>query len=130
MEKFKNKKLINLLILSSALIFLGIFVKLTFELREDNNVYILDREILLAMAKIRNPILDQLMTTITSLGSVPVVSIFSLMIITTLIFFKNFYQIVYLLFGNCSAAVISYVSNLFFVRARPTFIPRLNPSHS
>ena len=125
MEKFKNKKLINLLILSSALIFLGIFVKLTFELREDNNVYILDREILLAMAKIRNPILDQLMTTITSLGSVPVVSIFSLMIITTLIFFKNFYQIVYLLFGNCSAAVISYVSKLFFVRPRPTLIPRL-----
>ena len=125
MEKFKNKKLINLLILSSALIFLGVFVKLTFELREDNNVYILDREILLAMAKIRNPILDQLMTTITSLGSVPVVSIFSLMIITTLIFFKNFYQIVYLLFGNCSAAVISYVSKLFFVRPRPTLIPRL-----
>jgi undecaprenyl-diphosphatase len=125
MEKFKNKKLINLLILSSALIFLGIFVKLTFELREDNNVYFLDREILLAMAKIRNPILDQLMTTITSLGSVPVFSIFSLIIITSLIFFKNFYQIVYLVFGNCSAAVISYVSKLFFVRPRPTLIPRL-----
>ena len=125
MEKFKKKNLLNLLILSSALIFLGIFIKLTFELKEDNNVYILDREILRLMAKIRNPILDQLMTTITSLGSVPVISIFSLIAILTLIFLKNCYQIVYLVFGDFSAAIISYSSKLFFFRPRPTIIPRL-----
>lgn len=84
-----------------------------------------DREIGQAMRKFRSPLLNQAMTDVTALGSVSVLSILFLILISVLATFRDFRGIAYLCAVGVGAASWPPLLKSLFGRERPVDVERL-----
>jgi len=111
--------------LGVALLFLGIFLKLTWELHEDPVVDSLDRQLLTLISQLRSDRLNGPAVDITALGSPTVLTFLTLSISTLLLLLRDRVAAAYLIIGSAGAAIATSVFKLAFTRPRPTVVPHL-----
>lgn len=105
--------------------FLGLFVKMTWELYEDSSIDSLDHQILINIARFRSPTISGAAVDITSLGSPTLLTIFT--IVSVIIFWlkKDRIGYTYLASGSIGAGLGTFLVKHLFNRERPSIIPRL-----
>lgn len=74
---------------------------------------------------IRSPMLTQVMTDLTALGSISVLVVVSLLILGTLGFTRNLFRTVHFLTVGIGAVLIPPMLKAYFARPRPDFADRL-----
>jgi hypothetical protein len=105
--------------IAAPLLFLGLFLKLTFELREDSDVTVVDERMLTAISTIRSPHLTNIAVDFTALGSVSVIATFSVLAVLLLLMFGQRRSAVLLSIVSASSGVATYLFKHVFSRARP-----------
>ena len=111
--------------IGSILFFLGLFVKVTWEIHEDTTIDSLDREILILISKMRSPFFNGPAVDITAMGSPTVLTIFTTIGVGLLWLIHDRRSSVYLAIGGIGSGVGTFLLKHFFTRERPTVIPRL-----
>ena len=128
MLKFKmltREKLRHLTWFGFALLFLGLFLKITWELREDNELQSLDQKVLIFISHLRVARLNGSAVDMTALGSPTVITLFTLVGLVVLWLNRDRRGCVYLAVGSIGAAVATFAVKNIFTRERPSVIPRL-----
>ncbi len=110
--------------LAGSSLFLGLFIKLTWELRE-GDVGHLDQLILVAMSRLRVPPLNSAAVEITALGSLTLIFIFTSIGLLFLLLSRDHLGAIYLATGAGGAGIWAYALKYFFPRGRPTMVPWL-----
>lgn len=111
--------------IAAALAFLGIFLKLSWELYEDAYLDALDREVLLWVAGLRSAHWNGVAVDLTALGSFAVITLFTLIGVILLALKRDWRGSGYLAIGSIGAGLGTTAMKLTFTRVRPTVIPRL-----
>jgi undecaprenyl-diphosphatase len=109
-----------------ALVFLGLFLEMTFELHDGDDVESLDRGILLIIAAHRTAALNGPAVDVTALGSPTVIALLA----TTGVLIlgglnRDRWGAAYLALGSLGAGLGTSVLKQLIARPRPTVIPRL-----
>ncbi len=111
--------------LGLAFLFVGLFIKITWELHEDNELGILDRQILIFISNLRISVLNGSAVDITALGSPSVLTLFTLIGVLLLGLNRDRQGSAYLAVGSIGSAIGTYVLKQIFTRPRPNVIPHL-----
>ncbi len=111
--------------LGFALLFLGLFVKVTWELHEDSTLDSLDRKILIFISKFRVTALNGSAVDMTALGSPTVIVLFTLIGLILLWLNHDRRGCAYLAAGSTGAGIGTFAMKHLFTRARPSVVPRL-----
>jgi undecaprenyl-diphosphatase len=111
--------------LGSALICLGLFFKITWELSEDSHISILDRKILLFIGEHRRPHLTGPALDLTALGSPTLLSIATVTAVYVLLIRRDRVGAFYFAIGSIGAGLGTLLLKYVFERPRPSVIPRL-----
>jgi undecaprenyl-diphosphatase len=120
-----KKTLARLFWLGLAMFFVGIFVKLTWELHEDSAVDGWDKAILLWVADHRVQRLNGSAVDVTALGSPIVLLLFTVLGGMGLAFKRDWPGFAYLVGGSAGAGLITYALKHVFTRPRPEIVSRL-----
>src|SRR6185295_6533665 len=115
----------RLLWIGLAFLFLGIFIKVSWELHEDSGMDSLDRRILIFVSNLRTTALNGRAVDISALGSPTVVTVFTVIGVVLLWLNRDRWGCAYLTIGSAGAGVGTYVLKHFFRRERPSVIPQL-----
>jgi undecaprenyl-diphosphatase len=110
--------------LGAAAFTLGLFVAITHELRE-RDVDAIDRAVLIAVAHTRTPSLTMIAVDLTGLGSITVVTLFSIVALVVLILLRDRWGAVQLVAASAGAGVLTGISKNFIDRPRPTAVTHL-----
>jgi undecaprenyl-diphosphatase len=111
--------------LALTFLFLGLFLKLTWELHEDSTLEMIDRRVLLYIADLRIAALNGPAVDVTALGSPTVVTVITVIGLTVLWLAKDVVGMLYLSLGLSGAGLITTLVKHLFTRARPTIVPKL-----
>jgi undecaprenyl-diphosphatase len=111
--------------LGFALLFLGLFVKISWELHEDSALDSLDKQILVQISKFRVSALNGSAVDITALGSPTVLTLFTIVVAVLLWLNKDRIGCAYLVVGSAGAGAGTFFMKRFFSRPRPDIVPRL-----
>ena len=121
----KAETLRRLTWLGLAFLFLGFFVKVTWELHEDSNLDALDKEVLVSISKLRVTALNGSAVDMTALGSPTVIALITVIGIVLLWLGRDRRGCAYLASGSVGAGIGTYLMKRLFTRARPSVVPRL-----
>ncbi|MGZ3787550.1 MAG: phosphatase PAP2 family protein [Bacteriovorax sp.] len=111
---------------SSALFFLGVFVKITSELFEKSHLQVYDQAILLFIGEhVRRSSLNGIAVDITALGSPALITIFSTMAIVALFVLKDRLGILFYLLSVIGGSLWGQLLKRFVSRSRPEIIGQL-----
>lgn len=127
-KKFNFLKLVavqRLLWVGIALMLIGLFTKMTWELNEDEKLEPLDRKVLIFISQQRVQSLNGPAVDLTALGSPTVLSFFSVVGVVVLLIRKNIRGALYLGIGSGGAGVFTFILKNLFTRIRPNVVPRL-----
>lgn len=105
--------------------FLGLFLKITWELHEDSTIDSIDKQILVWISHLRAPMLNGSAVDMTALGSASVIAIFAIIGIVLLWLKRDRKACFYLATGSMGAGVGTYILKYLFTRIRPSVVPRL-----
>lgn len=104
----------------------GLFLEVSEELYEDDEVERLDRRVLLWVAQLRVAALNGIMVDLTALGSPTVVVLFSVLGCILLTFFnRDVRGAIFLAVGSSGAGIATWLAKLFFGRERPSEVASL-----
>lgn len=103
----------------------GLFIKLTWELKEDSDLGRIDETILILIGKLRLTALNGPMVDVTAIGSATVAFFICLIGIVILWLERDRRGAVFFLISVAGAGVWSTIIKLLVHRERPTIIPRL-----
>lgn len=123
-DKIKSD-LFPLLLFAIVLFFLGLFLKVTQELFEDNKILLIDQQILVFISKWRTHWLTEIAINITALGSVAVIGLFSFLLFVFFLVRRDFISCLYLFGANAGAGIIVTLLKKIFLRPRPDVVPAL-----
>ena len=115
----------GLLWTGGALLFLGLFVKVTWELREDSDLDSLDRTILAFISDHRVSALNGPAVDLTALGSVTVITLFTVIGAVLLWLGGDRRASAYLAIGSAGAGIATLAFKGIFTRERPALALRL-----
>ena len=104
---------------------LGIFIKLTWELREDSDLEQFDQLVLVLISKLRVAALNGAAVDLTALGSPTVIFFFTVLGLVLLLLNQDKWGALYLATGSAGAGFWTYLLKHFISRERPTVVPRL-----
>ncbi len=116
--------------IAGAAFFLGLFLKLTSEIFESNELLSLDRSILIWFADHRFQTLNGMAIDLTSFGSVTGLTLLSLTVLMGLWFAKDFLAFTYLALASSVAGLATASLKNFFGRERPQVVSHLVDVHS
>ena len=122
--KISSRKL-SLIWIGFAFFFFGLFIKLSWELHEDSMLDLLDVKILTLISHLRLTSLNGPAVDISALGSPTLITIFSVLIVAILFYFKDFYGSSYIAIGTMGAGIGTYLLKHFFIRDRPSVVTHL-----
>lgn len=108
-----------------AFLFLGLFLKVTWELHEDIGLDSLDRKILVFISNHRITALNGSAVDVTALGSPIVITLFTWVGIVLLWLRRDRRGCAYLAVGSAGAGLGTFIMKHFFSRARPSVVTRL-----
>jgi undecaprenyl-diphosphatase len=108
-----------------SLLFLGMFVKLSWTLFEGPELDSLDRRVLISISHLRVPRWNGPAVDITALGSPTVIGLFTLITLVILGLHRDRRGCAYLLVGIIGAGICTNVMKQFFTRPRPTVVSPL-----
>lgn len=108
-----------------SLFLLGVFLKLTSEIREDDIIHVYDRQILEWLGSLRRSIMNGPAVDITALGSPTVLTLFTISIVAFLLVLKNIRAAVYLSLASIGAGIGTVFLKDILGRSRPDVIPKL-----
>lgn len=108
-----------------SLFFLGVFLKLTSEIREEDIIHVYDRQILEWLGSLRGSLTNGPAVDITALGSPTVITLFTVSIVLLLLLIKNFPAAIYLSLASIGAGIGTILIKDILGRARPDVIPKL-----
>jgi undecaprenyl-diphosphatase len=108
-----------------SLFFLGLFLKLTSEIREDDIIHVYDRQILEWLGTLRNAATNGPAIDITALGSPTVLTLFTISIVSLLLILKNYLAATYLTLASIGTGIGTLLIKDILGRERPTVIPKL-----
>lgn len=111
--------------LAFALSFLGLFVKVTWELHEDSALDALDRQILVLVSRFRIAALNGSAVDMTALGSPTVITLVTIIGLVLLWLNQDRRGCTYLAVGSTGAGLGTFVMKHVFTRERPSIVPRL-----
>lgn len=120
-----ERTLVRLFWLGLAMFFVGVFLKLTWELHEDAIIDGWDKAILIWVAEHRVPKLNGSAVDVTALGSPVVLLLFTFLGGLGLMFKRDWTGFAYLVGGSAGAGLITFALKHFFSRPRPDVAPRL-----
>ncbi len=109
----------------SALLFLGLFLKVTWELHEDSALNSLDQRVLIFISKHRIPSLNGSAVDVTALGSATVITLLTIIGVILLSVNRDRRGSAYLAIGSIGAGVGTSLIKHLFTRPRPEVVPRL-----
>lgn len=115
----------QLLWLGLGLLFAGLFLKITWELHEDSDLAVLDRQILVLVSKIRITALNGSAVDFTALGSPTVITLFTVIGVVLLWLNRDRRGSAFLAVGSTGAGIGTYAMKHLFTRPRPDAVPRL-----
>ena len=115
----------RLLGMGFALLFLGLFIKLTWEFYEDSTIDVLDRRILIFVSTLRIASLNGPAVDLSALGSSTVITLFAVVGVLLLWLNRDRWGCAYLSIGSAGAGVCTYVLKHLFRRVRPSVVPQL-----
>jgi undecaprenyl-diphosphatase len=124
-KHLSQRALARLFWLGFALFFLGIFLKLTWELREDLIIDDWDKRILVWIANRRIQKLNGIAVDITALGSPSLLLLFTVLGSLGLSLKRDWWGSAYLVGGSAGAGLITFILKHFFSRSRPDVVPHL-----
>lgn len=116
---------LSILLPAGILFFIGIFIKLTLELNEDNKVVLLDQEILIFISKFRFSLLNEVAVELTTLGSSTFIIFFTSLLFIFFFVKKDYLSCSYLATANLGGGALTFLAKEFFSRPRPEVVPRL-----
>ena len=119
------KDLRLLMWLGFTLLFLGLFLKVTWELHEDSNLDSLDRNILIFISKLRVSAFNGMAVDMTALGSPTVIVLFTIIGLVFLWLNHDRRGCAYLASGSAGAGIGTFIMKHLFTRERPSGVPRL-----
>ena len=105
--------------------FLGLFIKITWELFEDSKLGSIDQKILVWLSNLRVNSLNGPAVDVTALGSAAVLSIFTILGLVLLLLNKDRRGATYLGVGSLMSGVGSFAIKRIFTRPRPNTVPHL-----
>lgn len=111
--------------LALASLAIGLFLKLTWELKEDNELTRLDETLLTAVGHLRHPSLDGPMVDITALGSATVAVLIGLTGFIVLWLVRDRMGMAFLLLSMAGAGLWSALIKAWVQRERPVVLSRL-----
>jgi len=112
------------LVLGAAALFLGIFVKVTSELLE-NEVHGFDSFVLNHVVAMRRPWLNGIAVDLTALGSITLVALISAVVLCVLLLLKDRLAVWQLLLASLGAGVWTAITKDVIERARPENVTHL-----
>ncbi|MBC7396019.1 MAG: phosphatase PAP2 family protein [Bdellovibrionales bacterium] len=125
MRLLSFEKLRPLVWLGLVCLFLGLFLRITWELHEDSGVDPLDENILISISKLRTPALNGVAVDLTALGSFTVITIISVLGIIFLLLNRDRWACLYLAVGSLGSGVGTLAIKHLFQRPRPMVVQRL-----
>jgi membrane-associated phospholipid phosphatase len=108
-----------------SLFFLGLFLKLTSEIREDDIIHVYDRQILEWLGSLRSSATNGPAIDITALGSPTVLTLLTISTVSLLLTLKNYLAAIYLTLASIGAGIGTILIKDILGRERPTVIPKL-----
>lgn len=124
-RSFDTAAIHRMLWLSLALLALGVFVMLTWELREDDDVSEFDVSVLRWVESVRLQTLNGAAVDVTAMGSGTLVSFFSIAGIIVLLLTKDVIGALHLALSSAGAGVWTALFKVVIGRERPTMISKL-----
>lgn len=116
----------NYLWFGLGLFFLGLFLKFTSELYEENTIQIFDKVLMLFVGEhIRNHVLNNSAVDITALGSATLVTFFSIVVCIVLRRLKDMRGLITYLTCIAGGAMLSFFLKFIVARPRPQIISHL-----
>lgn len=115
----------RLLGMGFALLFLGLFIKLTWEFYEDSSMDSLDRRILISISTLRMASLNGAAVDISALGSPTVITLFAIIGAVLLWLNRDRWGCAYLSIGSAGAGICTSVLKHVVRRERPSVVPQL-----
>jgi undecaprenyl-diphosphatase len=115
----------RLLGIGFALLFLGLFIKLTWEFYEDSSMASLDRRILIFISTFRAERFNGPAVDISALGSPTVITLLTVLGAVLLWLNRDRWGCAYLAVGSAGAGICTYVLKHVFRRERPSVVPQL-----
>jgi undecaprenyl-diphosphatase len=125
LKEFTRLNLRHLMWLGFALLFLGLFLKVTWELHEDSELDSIDRRILIFISTLRITAMNGSAVDVTALGSPTVIALITLIGMVVLWLARDRCGVVYLGLGSVGAGLATYVMKHLFTRERPSIVPKL-----
>lgn len=122
---FDSSQMRRLLWIGLTLLFLGLFIKITWELYEDSNLTSLDQQFLIFISKYRIDSLNGAAVDLSALGSPIVLSLFTIIGAIFLWLKQDQLGCAYLTVGSIGAGVGTYLLKHLFTRARPSVVSPL-----
>jgi undecaprenyl-diphosphatase len=119
-----NKSLHNIITVSLSsfilpIIIIAIFLLLGWGTKAVTMFSIIDRQILLAIVSIRNPLLTVIFKTITIAANIEFFLMLMPLLILLFLYKGLIYHIAFLLFALLGSSVLNHLFKIFFVRIRP-----------
>jgi undecaprenyl-diphosphatase len=108
-----------------ALFCIGLFLRVSWQLRTDSGLDALDQELIVAVSKGRIPTMNGIAVDVTALGSAPLITLFSVIGVTLLFLKKDYHACAYLAAGSIGAGAGQELMKQVFTRERPTVVERL-----
>ena len=108
-----------------ALLFFGLFLRVTWEMREDSSIDSWDRRLLVFISNSRTTSLNGPAVDFTALGSPTVLTLFTVIGVVVLLLNRDRRGSTYLALGSGVAGLSTYLLKHLFTRERPNIVPRL-----
>jgi len=124
-EIFTPKEARRLFWFGLALFFLGLFVMLTWELYEDEEISSYDQAILIFISKFRFAALNGPAVDLTALGSPTLIALFTVLGAILLWLNRDWRGGLYLALGSMGAGVATWSMKHLVTRGRPDAVPHL-----
>lgn len=125
LNMLKPGMVIPTLWLGFAFLYFGLFLKLTWELREDNKIDELDKQFLAWISNLRISSVNGPTVDLTAMGSTTIITLVSVVGILMMSLRRDFRAALYLIVGSIGAGVGTFGLKEVFTRDRPTLVPRL-----
>ncbi len=112
-------------LLGASLFFLGLFIKLTSEIKEEDIIHFYDRQVLEWIGSLRTSFFNGPMMDVTALGSPTILTIFAIFGVLLLLSLKNYFAALYITVASIGAGIGTLLLKSILGRERPDVIPKL-----